>query len=80
MKEALRVLKQIIPKDNFKEIEMYLKKRNYYEFVKSLIIYHYDKAYKKTRAESSSSIFDQIYLEKINLSHIRKAINLNKNF
>ena len=44
------------------------------------VIYHYDKAYKKTRAENSSSIFDQIYLEKINLSHIRKAINLNKNF
>jgi len=80
MSEALRVLKQIIPKEDFMNIEKSLKKKNYYEFVRALIIYHYDKAYKKTRAESSSSIFDQIYLEKINLSHIRKAINLNKNF
>jgi tRNA 2-selenouridine synthase len=80
MSEALRVLKQIIPKEDFSNIEKSLKKKNYYEFVKALIIYHYDKAYKKTRAESTSIVFDEIYLEKINLSYIRRAISTNKSF
>ena len=80
MSEALRVLKQIIPKEDFLNVEKSLTKKNYYEFVKALIIYHYDKAYKKTRAESDSVVFDEIYLEKINLNYIRKAISMNKNF
>jgi tRNA 2-selenouridine synthase len=80
MSEALRVLKQIIPKEDFSNIEKSLKKKNYYEFVKALIIYHYDKAYKKTRAESTSIVFDEIYLEKINLNYIRRAISTNKSF
>jgi tRNA 2-selenouridine synthase len=80
MSEALRVLKQIIPKEDFLNIEKSLKKKNYYEFVKALIIYHYDKAYKKTRAESTSIVFDEIHLEKINLNYIRKAISMNKSF
>jgi hypothetical protein len=80
MSEALRVLKQIIPKEDFSNIEKSLKKKNYYEFVKALIIYHYDKAYKKTRAESASMVFVEIYLEKINLNYIRRAISMNKSF
>ena len=75
LKDALRVLKQIIPKDNFKEIEMYFIKRNYYELVKSLIIHHYDRVYKKTRAESQSPIHAEIELERISLGNIKKIIN-----
>tara|TARA_A100001011_G_scaffold3711_1_gene4280 strand:+ start:897 stop:1937 length:1041 start_codon:yes stop_codon:yes gene_type:complete len=77
MSEALRVLKKIIPKENFKKIELSLKKKDYYELVKSLIVYHYDKAYKKTRAESHSNIYTEINLEKINLKNIKKVIALN---
>ena len=42
-----------------------LKNQNYYDLVSNLIIYHYDKAYKKTRAESSTNIISTINLEKI---------------
>ena len=47
MSEALKVLKQIIPKEDFQNIELSLKKEDYFELVRSLIVYHYDKAYKK---------------------------------
>ena len=57
MKEALKVLRKIIPKEEFLMIEENLKKEKYFQFVKSLIEYHYDRAYKKTRAESVSNIF-----------------------
>ena len=77
MIEALRVLKKIIPKEDYKNIELSLKKKDYYELVKSLIIHHYDKAYKKTRAENHSDISAEINLEKINLKNIKKVIALN---
>ena len=77
MIEALRVLKQIIPKEKFQNIEKSLKKKDYYDFVKSLIIYHYDKAYKKTRAENNSYISKEIELKKINIVHVKKAIASN---
>ena len=77
MNEALRVLKQIIPKEDFQSIEISLKKKDYVKLVRSLIVYHYDKAYKKTRAENHSNIFKEIELKKINLSNIKKIIALN---
>ena len=77
MSEAMRVLKQIIPKENFQNIELSLKKKDYFELVRSLIVYHYDKAYKKTRAENHSNIFKEIELKKINLTNIKKVIALN---
>ena len=80
MKEALKVLKKIIPKEEFLMIEENLKKEKYFQFVKSLIEYHYDRAYKKTRAESVSNIFNEIYLDKINLLNIKKAIKRNNYF
>ena len=80
MKEALKVLKKIIPNEEFLTIEENLKKKEYFQFVKSLIKYHYDKAYKKTRAESVSNIFNEIYLDKINLLNIKKAIKQNNYF
>ena len=80
MKDALKVLKKIIPKEKFLMIEENLKKEEYFQFVKSLIKYHYDRAYKKTRAESESIIFNEIYLDKINLLHIKKAIKQNNYF
>ena len=80
MKKALDVLKRIIPKDDFKNIEESLKNQNYYDLVSNLIIYHYDKAYKKTRAESSTNIISTIDLEKITKKEIQKAINLSKYF
>ena len=80
MSEALRVLRKIIPNEDFIDIENSLKKKKYHDFVKALIIYHYDKAYKKTRAESNSSIFAEINLEEINLKNIKKAIALNNYF
>ena len=80
MKEALKVLKKIIPKEEFLMIEENLKKEKYFQFVKSLIEYHYDRAYKKTRAESNSNIFNEIYLDKINLLNIKKAIKRNNYF
>ncbi|MDC3149064.1 tRNA 2-selenouridine(34) synthase MnmH [Alphaproteobacteria bacterium] len=80
MKEALKVLKKIIPKEEFLMIEENLKKEKYFQFVKSLIEYHYDRAYKKTRAESVSNIFNEIYLDKINLLNIKKAIKQNNYF
>ena len=80
MKKALDVLKRIIPKDDFKNIEESLKNQNYYDLVSNLIIYHYDKAYKRTRAESSTNIISTIDLEKITKKEIQKAINLSKNF
>ena len=80
MKEALKVLKKIIPKEEFLMIEENLKKEEYFQFVKSLIEYHYDRAYKKTRAESVSNIFNEIYLDKINLLNIKKAIKRNNYF
>ena len=51
------MIKQIIPKEDFQNIELSLKKEDYFELVRSLIVYHYDKAYKKTRAENHSNIF-----------------------
>ena len=80
MKKALDVLKRIIPKDDFKNIEESLKNQNYYDLVSNLIIYHYDKAYKKTRAESSTNIISTIDLEKITKKEIQKAINSSKYF
>ena len=80
MKKALDVLKRIIPKDDFKNIEESLKNQNYYDLVSNLIIYHYDKAYKKTRAENSTNIISTIDLEKITKKEIQKAINLSKYF
>ena len=80
MKKALEVLKRIIPKDDFKNIEESLKNQNYYDLVSNLIIYHYDKAYKKTRAESSTNIISTIDLEKITKKEIQKVINLSKYF
>ena len=80
MKEALKVLRKIIPKEEFLMIEENLKKEKYFQFVKSLIEYHYDRAYKKTRAESVSNIFTEIYLDKINLLNIKKAIKRNNYF
>ena len=77
MKDALGVLRKIIPKEDFKNIELSLKKKDYYDFVKSLIIYHYDKAYKKTRAEKNIDIFSEIEIKKINLKYIKKAIASN---
>ena len=77
MSEALKVLKQIIPKVDFQNIELSLKKKDYFELVRSLIVYHYDKAYKKTRAENHSNIFKEIELKKINLTNIKKVIALN---
>ena len=77
MNEALRVLKKIIPKEDFQSIELSLKKKDYFKLVRSLIVYHYDKAYKKTRAENHSNIFKEIELKKINLSNIKKIIALN---
>ena len=77
MSEALRVLKQIIPKEDFQNIELSLKKKDFFELVRSLIVYHYDKAYKKTRAENHSNIFKEIELKKINLINIKKVIALN---
>ena len=59
------------------ELPFRLKKKDYYELVKSLIIYHYDKAYKKTRAENHRDISAEINLEKINLKNIKKIIALN---
>ena len=80
MKEALKVLKKIIPKEEFLMIEENLKKKEYFQFVKSLIEYHYDRVYKKTRAESVTNIFNEIYLDKINLLNIKKAIKRNNYF
>ena len=80
MKEALKVLKKIIPKEEFLLIEDNLKKKEYFQFVKSLIEYHYDRAYKKTRAENASNIFNEIYLDKINLLNIKKAIKQSNYF
>ena len=80
MNEALKVLKKIIPKEEFLMIEENLKKKEYFQFVKSLIEYHYDRAYKKTRAENVSNIFNEIYLDKINLLNIKKAIKRNNYF
>ena len=77
MSEALRVLKQIIPKEDFQNIEFSLEKKDFFELVRSLIVYHYDKAYKKTRAENHSNIFKEIELKKINLTNIKKVIALN---
>ena len=77
MSEALKVLKQIIPKEDFQNIELSLKKKDFFELVRSLIVYHYDKAYKKTRAENYSNIFKEIELKKINLTNIKKVIALN---
>ena len=77
MNEALRVLKKIIPKEDFQSIELSLKKKDYFKLVRSLIVYHYDKAYKKTRAENHSNIFKEIELKKINLTNIQKIIALN---
>ncbi len=80
MKEALKVLKKIIPKEEFLMIEENLKKKEYFKFVKSLIEYHYDRVYKKTRAENVTNIFNEIYLDKINLLNIKKAIKRNNYF
>ncbi len=77
MKEALKVLKKIIPKEKFENIEKSLKKKDYYDFVKYLIIYHYDKAYQKTRAENDSFVSKEIELKKINLANIKKVISSN---
>tara|TARA_B100000925_G_scaffold277174_1_gene244904 strand:+ start:1061 stop:2137 length:1077 start_codon:yes stop_codon:yes gene_type:complete len=80
MKKAINVLKRIIPRNDFKNIEESLKNQNYYELVRNLIIYHYDKAYKKTRAENSTKITSTIELGKITRKEIQKAIELNKYF
>ena len=80
MKDALKVLKKIIPKEEFLMIEENLKKKEYFKFVKSLIEYHYDRVYKKTRAENVTNIFNEIYLDKINLLNIKKAIKQNNYF
>ena len=64
-------------KEDFQNIELSLKKKDYFELVRSLIVYHYDKAYKKTRAENHSNIFKEIELKKINLTNIKKVIALN---
>tara|TARA_B100001027_G_scaffold31632_1_gene19061 strand:+ start:172 stop:360 length:189 start_codon:yes stop_codon:yes gene_type:complete len=61
-------------------IEKNLKNEEYSQFVKSLIKYHYDRAYRKTRAESISNIFNEIYLDKINLLHIKRAIKQSNYF
>ena len=80
MKNALIVLKKIIPKEEFKLIEVNLKKKEYFQFVKSLIEYHYDRAYKKTRAENDSNIYKEIYLNKINLINIKRVIKESNYF
>ena len=80
MKKALEVLKRIIPKDDFINIEKSLKNQNYYDLVSNLIIFHYDKAYKKTRAENSTNIISTIDLKKITKKEIQKAIYSNKYF
>jgi len=80
MEKAIRVLKQIISKKDFVNIEGSLKNKDYYDLVKNLIIFHYDKAYKKTRAENSTKVFSIIELKKISLSEIKKAIALNNYF
>ena len=48
--------------------------------MKSLIEYHYDRAYKKTRAENDSNIYKEIYLNKINLINIKKVIKESNYF
>jgi tRNA 2-selenouridine synthase len=80
MKNALIVLKKIIPKEEFKLIEINLKKKEYFQFVKSLIEYHYDRAYRKTRAENDSNIYKEIYLNKINLINIKRVIKESNYF
>ena len=74
MTMALNVLQRIIPKEEYKKIEISLKIKKYDDFVQNLIIYHYDKAYKKTRAESNTNVYAEINLDKINTLNIRKAI------
>jgi len=56
------------------------KKKEYFQFVKSLIEYHYDRAYKKTRAENDSNIYKEIYLNKINLINIKRVIKESNYF
>ena len=80
MEKAIRVLKQIISKKDFVNIEESLKNKDYYDLVKNLIIFHYDKAYKKTRAENSTNVFSIIELKKISPSEIKKAIASNNYF
>ncbi len=80
MNEALKVLKKIIPSENFKDIKNSLDKKEYHDFVKALITNHYDKAYKKTRAEKNSEVYAEIILKKIDLNNIKKAIALNDYF
>ena len=80
LKNALIVLKKIIPREEFKLIEVNLKKKEYFKFVKSLIEYHYDRAYRKTRAENDSNIYKEIYLNKINLINIKRVIKESNYF
>ncbi len=80
MNDAIRVLKKIIPREDFINIEKSLIKKEYHSFVKALIIYHYDKAYKKTRAEKESKIYAEIILKKIDIKNIKEAIVLNNHF
>ena len=80
MNDAIRVLKKIIPREDFINIEKSLIKKEYHSFVKALIIYHYDKAYKKTRAENESKIYAEIILKKIDIKNIKEAIVLNNHF
>ena len=80
MKNALIVLKKIIPKEEFKLIEINLKKKEYFQFVKSLIEYHYDRAYRKTRAENENNIYKEIYLNEIKLINIKRVIKESSYF
>ncbi len=80
MMNAMRVLKKIIKKDDYKVIEESLNNEDYITFVEALINHHYDKVYKKTRSEINDQNDYVININKINDKNCLEIIRNNKIF
>ena len=80
MMNAMRVLKKIIKKDDYKVIEESLSNGDYITFVEALINHHYDKVYKKTRSEINDQNDYVININKINNKNCLEIIKNNKIF
>ena len=80
MKNAMRVLKKIIQREDYSVIEKNLLKGDYSKFVESLIVHHYDKAYKKTRSEVNDSHDNIIDIDQINKKTFLEVIKTSNFF
>lgn len=81
--EALNILKKFIKKNDFEKIKKSLQRKEYFSFVRDLLINHYDKVYNNKKKYDEKNCLLDIKLGKINpnsFNEILSSINKKKEF